>query len=393
MLTALLSTRYNLAKRGAGDCRQQKAGQWGCQTMQVKDYYSTLGVKREASEAEVRAAYRKMARKYHPDVNPNNGGAEAKFKEINEAYEVLSDADKRKKYDRFGADWEQYEKMGGTPGDFDFSRYGGMGGAPGARGYSSPGQTVSSEGFSDFFENLFGGMGARGGMGSPGGIPGMAGDPFGSAGRRVARRGSDFEHPVEITLEEAFSGTARNLQMQVEDHCPTCNGSGVQAGRACPTCGGSGVTSRLKTIEVKIPAGVHSGAKVRVRGEGSPGAPGQPRGDLFLVVTVLPRTGYERKGDDLILSQPVPLYTMILGGEVRVPTLKGTNLALNIAPGTQNGRVIRLKGQGMPKLGAPTTRGDLLVKTEAQLPNSLSDEEKALFEQLRTLAEPQEAAG
>ncbi len=358
--------------------------------MQVKDYYSTLGLKRDASEGEVRSAYRKMARKYHPDVNPNDNTAEAKFKEINEAYEVLSDADKRKKYDRFGSDWEQYEKMGGSPGDFDFSRYGGAG-APGARSYGAG--TVSSEGFSDFFENLFGGMGARGGMANPGGVPGIAGDPFGGAGRRVARRGSDFEHPVEITLEEAFSGTARNLQMQVEDHCPTCNGSGVQNGRACPTCGGSGVTTRLKTIEVKIPAGVHSGAKVRVRGEGSPGAPGQPRGDLFLVVTVLPHMRYERKGDDLSLSVPVPLYTMILGGEVRVPTLKGTSLALNIPPDTQNGRVIRLKGQGMPKLGDATKRGDLLVKTEAQLPKSLSDEEKALFEQLRALTEPQEAGG
>ncbi|HUS14897.1 MAG TPA: J domain-containing protein [Chloroflexia bacterium] len=351
--------------------------------MQVKDYYSVLGTKRDASDKEIRSAYRKLARKYHPDVNPNNLEAEAKFKEINEAYEVLSDAEKRKKYDKFGAEWEQYEKMGGAPGDFDFSRYGG---GTGGRVYS--GAAPGGAEFSDFFESLFGGMGARGGMPGRG-----SADPFGSFGRTVARRGEDFEHPIELTLEEAAAGTHRRLQMQTQDNCPTCGGTGVQNNRNCPTCGGSGLVARMKTIEVNIPAGVHTGSRVRVRGEGGPGAEGQPRGDLYLSVTVLPHPRFERKGDDLSVTVPVPLYPMVLGGEVRVPTLKGTHLALNIPAGTQNGRVFRLKGQGMPHLTNPNQRGDLLVKTEVQLPSVLTDEEKRLFEELSRLHSREEAAG
>ena len=318
--------------------------------MQVKDYYQTLGVKREATEKEIRSAYRKLARKYHPDVNPNNIEAESKFKEINEAYEVLSDAEKRKKYDKFGAEWEQYEKMGGVPGDFDFSRYAQGGG--GRRVYT--GAAPGGEAFSDFFETLFGGAGGRGGIG---------GEPFGgfrSYGRTVARRGEDYEHPIEVTLAEAFAGTERRLQMQAEDICPTCNGTGLVNGRPCPTCGGSGVVARMKTIEVNIPAGVHTGSRVRVRGEGGPGSEGQPRGDLFLVVTVTPDGRFDRKGDDLHEVVQVPLYTLVLGGEARIPTLKGTNLALTVPPGTQNGRTFRLKGQGMPHLGNPQQHGDFV---------------------------------
>lgn len=312
--------------------------------MQVKDYYQTLGTKREASEKEIRSAYRKQARKYHPDVNPNNNEAEAKFKEINEAYEVLSDAEKRKKYDKFGADWEQFEKMGGAPGDFDFNRYGGGAGAGRVYTGAAPGGAE----FSDFFESLFGGMGARGG------------DSFGRGyTRQVTRRGEDFEHPLEVTLEEAANGTSRRLQMQVEE--------------------------RLKTIEVNIPPGVHTGSRVRVRGEGGSGSPGQPRGDLYLVVTVLPHPRFARKGDDLALTVTVPLYMMVLGGEIRVPTIKGTNLALNIPAATQNGRTFRLKGQGMPHLGSPTQHGDLLAKAEVELPKALTDEEKQLFEQLKRI--------
>ncbi len=348
--------------------------------MQVKDYYTTLGIKRDASEKEIRSAYRKQARKYHPDVNPDDKTAEAKFKEINEAYEVLSDADKRKKYDKFGADWEQFEKTGGAPTDFDFSRYGGAGG----RVYS--GAAPGGEGFSDFFESLFGGMGARGGIGND--IYGGGGRAY---GRPVARPGEDFEHPLEVTLEEAFSGTARRLQMQVEDVCATCNGSGVQNNRPCPTCGGAGVVGRLKTLEVNIPAGVHTGSRVRVRGEGGAGSPGQKRGDLFLVVTVLPNLRFERKGDDLSETVPVPLYTMVLGGEARIPTIKGTNLALTIPAGTQNGRVFRLKGQGMPHLGTPDSHGDLLVKVEAELPRELTPETRQLFEQLKRIYEQESA--
>jgi DnaJ-class molecular chaperone len=173
--------------------------------------------------------------------------------------------------------------------------------------------------------------------------------------------------------------------MQVEDACPTCGGTGTQDDRRCPTCGGSGTLTRMKTIEVNIPPGVHTGSRVRVRGEGGPGSEGQLRGDLFLVVTVVPHPRFERKGDDLSETISVPLYTMVLGGEAHVPTLRGTNLALNIPAGTANGRSFRLKGQGMPHLGNAQQRGDLVVKAEVELPKQVSDEERQLFEQLQRI--------
>jgi molecular chaperone DnaJ len=364
--------------------------------MQYKDYYAVLGVKRDASQKEIKSAYRKLARKFHPDVNPNSKDAEARFKEINEAYEVLSDEEKRKKYDKFGADWEQYEKMGAqAPGDFDFSRwasqqgYAGAGGGPQSyRTYS--GSMPGGAGFSDFFEMLFGQQmgGGMGGVG--GGMGGVGGgsDPFGrlrTGTRTVTRRGEDVTHPIEVTLEEAYTGTSRRLQFQVEDPCPTCGGTGLQNGKACPTCGGIGVVARVKTLEAKIPAGVHSGSVVRLAGEGALGAGGAPRGDLRLEVTVLPHPRYERKGDNLHLNVPVSLYTAILGGEARVPTLRGTNLALRIPPDTANGRVIRLAGQGMPHLGAPDQKGDLLARVDVQLPQQLTDEERDLFTRLQRI--------
>jgi DnaJ-class molecular chaperone len=347
--------------------------------MQYKDYYSVLGVKRDASQKEIKSAYRKLARKYHPDVNPNSKEAETRFKEINEAYEVLGDEEKRKKYNRFGADWEQFEKMGGAaPGGFDFNTWAAQQGyAPGGGGRAYSGTMPGGAGFSDFFEMLFGSE--RGGMG---------GDPFGrtrTGTRTVTRRGEDITHPIEVTLEEAYTGATRRLQMQVEDTCPTCKGTGVQNGKACPTCGGMGAVPRLKTLEVKIPAGVHTGSVVRLAGEGGPGAGTAPKGDLRLEVTVLPHPRFERKGDNLLLTMLVPLYTALLGGEVRVPTLRGTSLALRIPPETQNGRVIRLGGQGMPHLGNPDQKGDMLVKVEAQLPQQLTEQERDLLAQLQRI--------
>jgi DnaJ-class molecular chaperone len=306
-------------------------------------------------------------------VNPNSKDAEARFKEINEAYEVLSDEEKRKKYDKFGADWEQYERMGAqAPSDFDFSRWAAQQGyaSGGPQSYRTYGGTMpGGAGFSDFFEMLFGQQ-MGGGMGGVGG----GSDPFGrlrTGTRTVTRRGEDVTHPIEVTLEEAYTGTSRRLQFQVED--------------PCPTCGGVGVVARVKTIEAKIPAGVHSGSVVRLAGEGAPGAGGAPRGDLRLEVTVLPHPRYERKGDNLHLNVPVSLYTAILGGEARVSTLRGTNLALRIPPDTANGRVIRLAGQGMPHLGAPDQKGDLLARVDVQLPQQLTDEERDLFTRLQRI--------
>ncbi len=359
--------------------------------MQYKDYYNVLGVKRDATPKEIKAAYRKLARKYHPDVNPGNNEAEARFKEINEAYEVLSDEEKRKKYNRFGSEWEQFEKMGAQPGaNPDFSQWASQQGyAPGSGNFRTTGGTMpGGADFSDFFDMLFGaeragGMGGMGGMGNVGGV-----DPFGrirSGARTVTRRGEDINQPVEITLEEAYTGATRRLALQIEDTCPTCGGTGLQNARTCPTCGGVGAVARTKTLEARIPPGVHTGSVVRLGGEGGPGGGGAPRGDLRLNITILPHPRFERKGDNLHILMPVPLYTALLGGEVRVPTLRGTTLALRIQPETQNGRVIRLGGQGMPHLGDPEQKGDLLVKVDVQLPTGLTDEERNLLTQLQRI--------
>lgn len=291
--------------------------------MSYQDYYKTLGVERSASDAEIKKAYRKLARQYHPDINPGNKTAETRFKEINEAYEVLSDKTKREKYDRFGRDWQRYEQGGG----FDWGNAGG-----GAGG-----------GYADFFESLFG----AGGRPSAGGR--------GAGGMRMD--GQDTEQQAEITLEEAFSGTQRTLMAH----------------------GANGARS----INVKFPAGVDTGSRVRVAGEGGMGIGGGKRGDLFLVVRVMPHTRFERRGDDLETSVQVDLYTLVLGGEVRVPVMGGKTVTLHVPAGTQNGRRFRVGGQGMPRLRAPDTRGDLYVALEAQLPTNLSSKERELFEQLR----------
>lgn len=332
--------------------------------MQYKDYYSILGVDKKATAKEIKSAFRKLARKYHPDVNPNDKQAESKFKEINEAYEVLGDADKRKKYDQFGSDWERYQQTGSDPRAYDFSRWTTY--EPGAE--SAGAGFGGGSGFSDFFEALFGGMGG--------------------SRRRTAtwekvtprpRRGQDIEQPVDVTLEEAFSGTSRILTMNVQDPCPTCQGTGLAGNGVCPSCRGNGGTARTKRLEVKIPAGVRTGSKVRIGGEGGRGQGGGRNGDLFLVVNVEPHREFDRKGDDLHLEVPVDLCTAVLGGEVEVPTLKGGKLALTLPAETQNGKVFRLKGQGMPVLGDSGSRGDLYAKLKVVLPTKLSEEEKKLF--------------
>lgn len=304
--------------------------------MEYKDYYKTLGVERGASDAEIKKAYRKLARQYHPDINPGNSDAEAKFKEINEAYDVLSDKDKRDKYDRFGRDWQRYGDGGGfRPEDF-------------GGGYGSGGVDMS-----DFFESLFGGAGGAGGAGG-----GVGGGRVRSSGMRMD--GQDVEHETEITLDEAFTGTQRTLQFH-------------------------GANGQPRTLTVKIPAGVDTGSRVRVAGEGGPGIGGGKRGDLFLLVKVLPHGRFERRSDDLYVRVPVDLYTLMLGGEARVPAMGGKTVNLNIPPNTQNGKIFRVTGQGMPRVRAADTRGDLYVTLDASLPTNLSDRERKLFEELRTL--------
>ena len=346
--------------------------------MQYKDYYTTLGIKRGAGEKDIKSAFRKLARKHHPDVNPGDREAEARFKEISEAYEVLSDAEKRKKYDHFGSDWERYQQSAGAPGGFDFSQY--------SQSYGAPDGDVQYEGFgggqsgsSDFFEMLFGRTARSGAAGSGGGYY------SGGRTRTAPRIGEDHEEPVEVTLEEAFAGTQRILQLSVPDTCPTCSGRGIVGNKVCATCDGAGVQHRTKHLQVKIPAGVHTGSRVRVAGEGGPGTGGGGKGDLYLRVTVLPNPRFERKGDDVYTTVQTPLYTAVLGGEVEVPTLKGGKLALRIPAATQNGKIFRLGGQGMPRLKDPTKRGDLFARLEVALPGDFTDEEKQLYEELQRI--------
>lgn len=326
--------------------------------MAGKDYYSILGVSRNASEKEIKQAFRRLARKYHPDVNPGDKSAEERFKQVSEAYEVLSDKEKRKKYDQFGDQWQYADQFAGGRGTpfhgFDFGDLFDNGAT-----YTY----TSSGGFDSLLDELLYGRSTR-------------------ARRPQPRRGRDIEHPVEITLEEAFSGTSRLLSLQDEEVCATCHGSGRIQNALCSVCKGRGTISRTKRLEVKIPAGVKTGSRVRIAGKGGEGY-GGARGDLYLVITVQPHPLFQRQGDDLLVNADVPLTTAVLGGEVKIATLKG-QLELKIPPETQNGKVFRLAGQGMPILGK-NSRGDLKVRVNVVLPTNLSLEEKELFRKLRQL--------
>ncbi|MEE8582607.1 MAG: DnaJ domain-containing protein, partial [Dehalococcoidales bacterium] len=259
--------------------------------MAAKDYYGILGVKQGASGQDIKKAFRKLARKYHPDINPNDKASEAKFKQINEAYEVLSDKDKRKKYDKFGDQWpyaDQFAKAGGQRQDFsgrDFN-YGGGGGFSG--GFSGDVGSI--------FEEIL-----RGG----------GGGTYARARRPRASRGQDLEYAVEITLEEAFSGGMRMLNLQDEKPCPICRGGGQQQGKPCPTCRGAGAVTSAEKLEVKVPPGVKTGSRVRIAGKGSQGHGGGARGNLYLKITVKPHKLFERKGDDLLSTVGVPLTVAV----------------------------------------------------------------------------------
>ncbi len=376
--------------------------------MDFKDYYALLGVSKTATEKEIKQAYRRLARKYHPDVNPGNSEAEEKFKEVSEAYEVLSDAEKRAKYDQYGQYWEQAGRggPGGPGGGFTYQQPGGPGG-----GFTFQQEGVDLDmggGFSEFFESLFGG---RAGAGRPteGGR---------AAGRGQGRhRGANIEHEIEVTLEEAFNGATRHLVMRLPETCPDCHGSGDKSGapkqtcpecngsgrsrnlggliggacprcegtgkvtlEKCPKCAGTGQIERERRLEVRIPAGVDNGSKIRLQGEGHPGVNGGAKGDLFLIVKVLPNAVFERKGNDLHTEVAAPFTVAALGGEIRVPTISGKG-TLKLPPGTQSGQQFRLGGQGMPSLKG-AQRGDEIVRIKISVPRSLSDRERDLIEQL-----------
>ena len=305
--------------------------------MDYKDYYEVLGIQKTASEKEIKQAFRKLARKYHPDVNPGDRGAENKFKEINEAHEVLSDPEKRRKYNQLGANWKRYEQSprpGGGPGFSGFNV-----------GFEGPG----GGGFSDFFKTFFG-------AGDVDDLFGRSGAGFRGA-RPAARPGRNVTADISITLEEAHNGTVRRLSVE----------------RAGAT----------DVIEVRIPKGVKDGSKVRVAGKGEPGGSGESR-DLYLAIKMIPHAIYQREGDDLSLDLPVTFAEAALGAEVEVPTLSG-KARIKLPKGSQPGRRMRLKGKGMPKLKG-RGHGDLFAKLVVVVPKELEKREKELVEELATLS-------
>src|SRR6266700_735244 len=332
--------------------------------MDYKDYYKTLNVSRGASTEDIKKAFRKLARKYHPDVNPGDKKAEEKFKETNEGYEGLSDPEKRKRYDTLGPNWqEQFGPFAGTGTRRSSYTYGGR-----VPNYNFD---TNTGGVSDFFENLFG----RGGMAN-------GGRSSSTMRTNMQRRaGDNIDEAVEVTLQEAYTGAMRTFTIESPVDCATCNGIGEVGGKICSTCNGQGMVSHTKRIQVKINAGVDNGSRIRVAGEGQPGIGGGPRGDLYLVISVKPDPIFERRGDDLYADVDVDLVTMMLGGEVPVPTPDGRKLALTIPPETQNRRLFRLAGKGMPRLRGDGS-GNLYARVQVRLPTHLSSEERSLFEKL-----------
>lgn len=328
--------------------------------MDFKDYYQTLGVAKTASEKEIKQAYRKLARKLHPDVNPGDKSSEAKFKEVNEANEVLGDPEKRRKYDELGSNWRMYEQAQqqgrGWPGGAGANNPFG-GGAwninAGGGGHRTMTEAEMQEmfgdenPFSDFFNAFFGGAG-------PGGGP--AREAGRGRGRPRVHKGRDIDHEVELTLDEAYHGATRRLSIKEDGHA--------------------------RSVDVRIPAGVKDGSRVRAAGEGESGGNGGAAGDLYLRVKLKPHALFERDGNDLRTKVAVAVTTAVLGGEANVPTMTGS-VRLKIPETTQNGQVFRLKGHGMPIVGKPDTRGDLYAIAEIQLPRSLTKEQRAHWEALQ----------
>ncbi len=314
----------------------------------TKDYYKILGVSRSASDKDIKSAYRKLARQYHPDVNPGDKQAEEKFKEIGEAYEVLSNAEKRRRYDQFGANWQRGPQAGVHPSWQEVFRQAQQRSRTGGRQAGVPPgdfETAATD-FNEFFETLFG-RSAR-----PGG---------GVASATRPRAGENLEQEIDVTLEEAYNGGTREFVIEVPD----------AAGR-----------TRREHLEVKIQPGIRDGQKLRVAGKGHPGSNGGPRGDLYLKVRLLPHERFERRGDDLYTDVAVPVWVAALGGDVELRTMNGSG-SFSIPPETQNGKVFRLRGQGMPKSGGG--RGDLMARVKVTLPEQLTEREKELFAQLRKL--------
>lgn len=313
-----------------------------------KDYYRVLGVDRRADEREIKAAFRRLARRYHPDVNPGDSVAERQFKDVNEAYEVLSDTDKRRRYDVMGpVNWARSVRT-----------------SSGARTTETGASTF------DFFQNVFNNANVR---------------------RARGKNGRDIEQDVTVTLEEAYGGSARVFSVQGEEHCERCDGSGRgPSGRPCPACAGSGLVSYSRKIEVAVPMGVRDGSRIRLAGEGGAGVLGGAKGDLYFRVHVQPHDVFRREEDDLLVDLDVAFTTLVLGGEIEVATLSRP-VRMKVPATTLSGRQFRLARQGMPRLGGGGT-GDLIVRVNASLPRQISDRERRLFEELQELSMPAQTA-
>lgn len=327
--------------------------------MDFKDYYTTLGVSKTATEKEIKQAFRKLARKYHPDVNPGDKGAEAKFKEVNEANEVLSDPEKRKKYDELGANWRAYENAppgagnpfgGGSPFGGQWQTGGGQGGyrtmTPEEVEAMFGGGDAGESPFSDFFKTFFGGMGG-------------AEEPTSARGRARARnrKGQDVEHPFELDLEDAIRGSLQRLQLRHDGHA--------------------------RSVEVRIPPGVTDGSRVRVAGEGGRGTGSAASGDLYLRIQLKPHPVFEVKGRDVYTKARVPIPIAVLGGEIDVTTPESKTLRLKIPAGTQSGQRFRLRGHGLPAVGKPEERGDLYANIDVDVPKNLTEDERKHYEALK----------
>jgi curved DNA-binding protein len=339
--------------------------------VQYKDYYQILGVQRTASEADIKKAFRKLAREYHPDVAKNKKQAEEKFKEINEAYEVLGDPAKRKKYDELGPNWRSGSEFRPPPG---WERFGGT------REYSRGAQGEEFEfqfggtGFSDFFEQLFGSTGGRGRGGTG------FGRRSGSTEEDFAReRGRDIEGDIMVTLDEAVRGSIRSVQVRHGVPCERCGGTGVRGRQMCDACGGTGQIARTETYQVKIPAGVAEGQRLRVAGRGEAGMGGGSAGDLYLRVRLAKHPDFEVEEHNLIYEVELAPWEAVLGTNISVPTLNG-RVNIRIPAGTQAGQKLRVRGRGLPQRGGGN--GDLIVTAKVEVPATIPDSERKLWEQL-----------
>lgn len=333
-----------------------------------KTYYDILGVKKDAPEGDIKKAYRKLARKYHPDVNPNDKAAESKFKEISEAYAVLSDKEKREQYDRMGKEAFSSGGPGGGQGnpfqgfDFDFSQFTGGGGRSRTRSARTGTHTTTTD-FGDLFADLFGGA-------------------TGQQSQRP-RQGSDVEATTTLDFRDAVKGTTVSLTVQKQKECPTCGGMGNVNGKVCPKCRGAGVIADVETVKVKIPEGVDEGQRIRLRGKGSQGANGAPPGDLIVLIHIRPHPFFERKGDDIHTEIPITIGEAIYGAQIEVPTIHGPVKA-RIPAGTQGGQTFRLTGKGV-KRSKGTGSGDHYYKVEVHVPKDVPSSAKEHVDTLEKL--------